>query len=142
MSILGVTASRNGLSAVQYELAGYLLPQYDTLHHGDCKNGDATLHDLGIMLGLYVVVHPPLIHTWRAYCKGDESRPPQTYFRRNQAIVQESEVLGAFPDSTEHLHSGTWATVRMARYMAKPIVIIYPDGKLEYERWDDRIKVG
>jgi hypothetical protein len=44
-------------------------------------------------------------------------------------IVVESELLIATPKEVkEQLRSGTWATVRRARKVGIPIILITPDG--------------
>jgi hypothetical protein len=54
------------------------------------------------------------------------------YLDRNHDIVDSSDLLIAVSESTvEVLRSGTWATIRYAKKLRKPIKIIYPDGKVE-----------
>jgi len=54
------------------------------------------------------------------------ARPPLT---RNHDIVDCTELLIACPKSMkEELRSGTWATVRYARKLERPVIIIYPNG--------------
>lgn len=56
-------------------------------------------------------------------------RPP---LERNRTIVDECEVLVACPAGPEVTRSGTWSTIRYARRIGRPVVIIYPDGSVEY----------
>ncbi len=70
----------------------------------------------------------------RNFSKGDETRKPKPYLKRNHDIVDESDILIGFPSSEEErLRSGTWATVRYARKTGKRIYIIFPDGKVKQE---------
>lgn len=67
----------------------------------------------------------------RAFCDQTgptELREPAEYLDRNHAIVDECSVLIAAPRSlTEEQRSGTWATVRYARKMGRPVVILDPE---------------
>jgi hypothetical protein len=126
---VGVTATREGLSPNQRsELRQELIRLGATeLHHGDCVGGDADAHAIAVELGIRVVVHPPLNPKGRAFCQGDEARPPKDYLVRNHDIVDETKVTIGLP-LTHHevLRSGTWATIRYARLHSKSI-IIHPD---------------
>lgn len=54
---------------------------------------------------------------------------------RNKRMVDHAEFLIAAPRTVhEHQRSGTWATVRYARTVNRPVVIIQPDGTLVFER--------
>lgn len=105
------------------------------LHHGDCENADQLAHMTARRLGVRVVLHPPKIFGKRAFCDYDERRPSQPYLERNHNIVLETEALVALPRTlSEELRSGTWATVRYARKLRRPIHIIYPSGEVARER--------
>jgi hypothetical protein len=53
---------------------------------------------------------------------------------RNHDIVDETELLIACPgELAEAVRSGTWATVRYARKLGRPIVIFWPDGSVTGE---------
>jgi hypothetical protein len=65
--------------------------------------------------------------TLRAFCKGDTVYPEKEYIERNHNIVDNTDMLIAFPSTkTEILKSGTWATIRYARKKGKKIIIIDP----------------
>jgi hypothetical protein len=53
---------------------------------------------------------------------------------RNRKIVKLGQALVAAPKGIETKRSGTWATVRLARRAKKPVIIIWPDGRIEEER--------
>jgi len=109
-------------------------------HHGDCTGADAAAH--AVILGTKnrrqdeglpytsIIIHPPVIGTWRVFCQDyDEIREPLPYLERNHVIVDEIDLLIAIPQTTsEEIQSGTWATVRYARGLGKPVIIIDPDG--------------
>ena len=56
------------------------------------------------------------------------------YLDRNKDIVLETQTLVATPaETTEQLRSGTWSTVRYARKLKRPAVLILPDGTIVFE---------
>lgn len=132
---VGVTASREGLTLAQVRAGRALVSGLENvvLHHGDCVGGDYQLHALfaEIFADLRVVLHPPKSEACRAWTFGDEVRPPKDFLLRNKDIVNETNVLLAFPDGPEVVRSGTWSTVRYAKKVKKPWVVIYPDGRIE-----------
>lgn len=108
------------------------------LHHGDCVGADEQMHKLFDREGKRIVIHPPTDAKLRAWCEANglamqravvRSLDPQPYLTRNRAIVNACTVLLAAPRGNygERV-SGTWATVRYARSIAKPLVIVRPDG--------------
>lgn len=133
---IGVTATRAGLSPAQLDVAHYVFTSNDVeeLHHGDCVGGDAELHDVLLEAepDARVVIHPPDDPRHRAYCaarEGDAVLEEKYYTDRNHDIVDAADVVVAFPSSgREKVRSGTWATIRYARKLAKPLVIVYPTG--------------
>lgn len=59
------------------------------------------------------------------------------YMKRNDALVYWSNVLLAFPETAEEVQrSGTWATVRRARKVNKPIWFYPLDGS---PRWKEGV---
>jgi hypothetical protein len=102
-------------------------------HHGDCIGGDAEFHELATDIGYQMHVHPPDNAVKRAFCNGDVMYPPKPYRRRNQDIVDNSEVLLAAPEGEEERYprSGTWMTVRMGLRARSCYVIVYgPEGEI------------
>lgn len=98
-------------------------------HHGDCINADEHAHEIAIELGVPVVLHPPLNHSKRAFCKGAVlEMPPRPYIERNHDIVDVCHFLLVAPKtSQEELRSGTWATYRYAERTYKPIRGLLPN---------------
>jgi hypothetical protein len=85
------------------------------------------MHHIGKLMGYYIVIHPPLYDNKRAFCIGDEICSKKDYLDRNRDIVDNCDLLIATPkETTEVLRSGTWSTVRYAKKIGKPIVIIEP----------------
>lgn len=136
--IMGFTGSRDGLTIVQsgmlLELLAHLQP--DEFHHGDCVGADEAAHYLALQREIFVVIHPPLIESSRAFCKGDNCLilPPQPYLVRNREIVDIAGYLIACPSGPEKKRSGTWSTIRYAREVGKEPMILMPRGPLRPKR--------
>jgi hypothetical protein len=127
---IGFTGTSRGMTQAQQDVVSALLAAEGTeLHHGDCLGADAQAHDLAEQLGVGTVIHPPTDPKLRAFKVGDEVRACRPYLQRNHDIVRETQLLIATP-RTEHeeLRSGTWATVRFARRLGRPIRLVMPDG--------------
>lgn len=108
-------------------------------HHGDCIGVDKRLHQLARQCGWYIIGHPPDIATKRAFCDFDEARNPLPYLDRNGGIAVESQYMIAVPkEDEEQLRSGTWATIRRARHLKRPLVIVsrnFAEFGFVVERW-------
>jgi hypothetical protein len=127
---IGFTGTQKGMTQAQKEKLRWLLSNMHALyfHHGDCLGADAEAAAIARELNFRIVVHPPANRRHRAFLAGQEIRPTLPYLERNRQIAQECDLLIAAPSScTEIRRSGTWATVRWARKLRKPIVFIYPD---------------
>jgi nucleoside 2-deoxyribosyltransferase len=147
---VGFTGTREGMSEVQANEVSDLVCMAlhsKELHHGDCIGADAEFHETAILYRAYanrlghqprIIVHPPKDERFRAFCESaDELRAPKDYIARNHDIVDECDVLIAAPrHDSEEMRSGTWATVRYARKVGKPIRIVYADGEVASESND------
>jgi hypothetical protein len=130
---IGFAGTRLGMTSDQMgALREVLAPlRQAVLHHGDAIGADAEAHDIALTLGWKAVIHPPINETWRAHKVASEERPAKPYLVRNRDIVDETELLVAAPaKAAEHLQSGTWATVRYARRLGRPVLVVLPDGKI------------
>lgn len=131
---VGFTGTQTGMtdqqmSAFNEMLSMFMVPSGIHFHHGDCVGADAEAHQIARNLGLHIIIHPPEIERLRAFCTGDELRPPAPYIARDHRIVDESSVLLATPATREEvLRSGTWTTIRYARRQGLPIFIVQPNG--------------
>lgn len=145
---VGFTGTQRGMTALQ---SGALVAWLDQLaarsvldggdgairlHHGDCVGADAeavwAAHASGVAPTL--VAHPPSNPAKRAWTSAHETRPVAEYLVRNQQLVDESHVLLAAPSGfSEETRSGTWATVRYARRVDVPRLLLWPDGRVEWE---------
>lgn len=128
---IGITGTRSGTTLTQLSTGFALIMEQNpvTIHHGDCVGADAEVDHLA-RPHIPVIIHPPLDSKYRAWC-GPTDIPPKLYHVRNHDIVNETDILFAFPDGPERNRSGTWSTVRYATITNKPVTIIYPDGRIE-----------
>lgn len=118
---IGFTGTQHGMGPTQLRALATLLDGVTgaTVHHGDCVGADA----------------PPIIEDKRAHCACDVLLIPAPYLVRNRAIVDATEVLVATPKGIyEQQRSGTWSTVRYARELGRPLLIVYPNGAIKHER--------
>jgi len=144
----GFSGTRAGMSHTQYEIIRVCLSigKPAIVRHGGAHGSDTEFHAL-----------------WREECPlrfadiwpADQARvklfdgqdhvamnsvrPPLT---RNEEIVKRSTFLIAAPHSQkEELRSGTWTTVRMARRIHVPVLIVWPNGvmTLDHEKFLTRI---
>jgi hypothetical protein len=136
---IGFTGTREPLTEAQTASLRRLLEQQKTthgahtLHHGDCVGADATAHAIAKELGYSIVIHPPTSNAMRAELagEGDVVENPLPYLERNRKIVDAVGALVACPKGPEERRSGTWFTVRYALRMGVPVVVVWPDGRIE-----------
>lgn len=136
---LGFTGTREGMTFEQLcEVELILLFEIDEAHHGDCIGADADLHRLARSAGLWIVGHPPIDPKLRAFCEFDEIWPEKQYLVRNVDIVICGDILLATPkEMEEQKRGGTWSTIRYAREIGKPRIIVWPNGEVEREGFND-----
>ena len=146
---IGVTGTRGIVSSAQAKMMDNLVsslgPGGVEVHHGDCIGVDLAFHKSAVtMKGWSIVIHPPLIPRYRAYCDLLHSHnrmayiavlDAESYLERNHMIVDNSEVLFAYPkedtvDPDKHMRSGTWATVRYALADGLSVVLGLPTGAM------------
>lgn len=136
---VGFTGTQTGLTDEQIELIVEVLAALEELtemHHGDCIGADAQFYTIVRTLrpNAKIYSHPPTKDDKRAFTESDIVYNPKPYLDRNKDIVEDADVMIACPkEQQEILRSGTWATARHSRKTGVPLVIIYPDGKYEYE---------
>lgn len=123
---IGFTGTRRGMTQAQKMVLKDLLIQSHAqwLLHGDCVGADEEAHALALAAGIFVEIHPPIEPKHRAFLEPSAMHEPRPYLDRNHDIVEACDVLIAAPFGPERLRSGTWATVRYARKIGKPVVII------------------
>lgn len=106
-------------------------------HFGDCVLSDVIAFEWVTEFFLMIVrtvAHPGHIEAMRAHCKADQIREPMKTIARNARIAYLAHNgLFAMPRNyTEVLHSGTWATIRVAGKLKRRTWIIKPDGSYDY----------
>jgi len=134
---IGFTGTQDGMNAAQkrelYEvLRTYAMPspmppdEKHEFHHGDCIGADTEAHEIALMLGYDVIIHPPTNPKKRTFCEGYKRRAnPLPYLDRNKRIVESTSVLIVAPKSDkEELRSGTWSTYRYGKAHGKTIVML------------------
>jgi hypothetical protein len=135
MTKIGFTGTQNGMTDPQKStLRDLLAGGAGEFHHGDCIGADSEAHDIAILCGYTVVLHPPTNPAKRAWrdVPLHLTRVKKPYLARNKDIVTETASLIAAPaDPVEQLRSGTWSTVRFARQRGKPVFLIMPDGAVK-----------
>lgn len=132
MRTVGFSGTQFGMSLPQIQNVDYILEDgltTDFARHGDCIGADADFHQLCKLHGLWVVGHPPLNPSKRAFCNFDAVEEPEEYIDRNHSIVDKSDWMIFTPkEFIEQLRSGTWATIRYCRKLGKIGWIVWPDG--------------
>lgn len=135
--IAAFTGTQAGMTDAQRQRvrAGLTLLRPTIGIHGDCIGADADFHAILVELGIASVIYPCTIESKRAYCQlgpaGGTIHVPQSPLERNRIMVRRSAILIATPKGhSEELRSGTWATVRYARKIGRPIRIVLPDGRV------------
>lgn len=132
---VGFTGTQRGMTGPQLESVMHLLDSLKpvVVHHGDCIGADAAFHDLCNQQNISIIIHPPSQNRKRARCRGPNVTilPSKTFLARNRDIVDACEFLIAAPfEEKEVLRSGTWATVRYAKKIGRPVYLVIPSGKV------------
>ena len=132
---VGITGTRKGMNEYQFELVQTFLTEKfqpgAEFHHGDCVGVDAEAAVLAKEIGYRIISHPgPTLDGLRAFVECDESRVPQSHFKRNRTIVDACDVLLVVPLQNEHQsNGGTWYTHDYANKKEKPFNVIWPGEK-------------
>lgn len=136
---IGFTGTQQGITPPQFDLLVEVLQELHELteaHHGDCHGADFEFSNIvdAIFGHGKIHCHPPEDNKKRAFARVDVMNKALPFLVRNHNIVDSTEILIACPkEQAEILRSGTWATIRYARKQKGIIVILYPDGKYDYE---------
>lgn len=129
--ILGFSGTQYGMTDLQREAFLRVIDWREVaeFHHGDCIGADSDAHDIVLDIGnIPIYIHPPILSGKRAFCNFAKYRfEEKPYLARNKDIVDMCHLLVACPKGLkEELRSGTWATIRYAQKMGKPVVILAP----------------
>jgi hypothetical protein len=127
------TGTREGMTLRQMDTLQDLLARlratHDVFHHGDCIGADAQAHEIAKALGYRTEAHPSNIPGMRAFCNADVVHPEKAPLDRNRDMVDIGDTGVGAPHGPEEQRSGTWSTVRYARKVGRPVVIVWPDGR-------------
>jgi hypothetical protein len=133
---VGFTGTRYALPEAQRDEVRevlYLLRRFygaTELHHGDCVGADAFAARSAREFGYKIVCHPPTNSMLRAHAPADVVLTPMPYLLRNRQIVEVADLMIGMPhDDHEVQRSGTWATIRHARKIGRPLLVIGPAGE-------------
>ena len=127
----GYTGTRQGMTARQKYAFDQLITPGDLLHHGACVGSDEEAAFLAASIeDVTVIAHPCNLikfQSYKAVKLSDVVHGEKAPLERNQDIVNSCRVLIAAPRTlTEELRSGTWATIRYARKINRPVIILEP----------------
>ena len=135
--ILGFTGTRKGMTGLQVNKFHQLVQELDPsrLVHGAAPGADLQAHDICYReKNIYLEVWPAIgakTPDWDALGHPNFTRPAKPPLDRNHDIVNHCDLLIATPaDVVEQLRSGTWATIRYARKIGRPYMIIRPCGQV------------
>ncbi len=135
MTSYGFTGTRRGMTDQQKAALEQLFKGCDIyhthFHHGGCRGADVEAH-LVAAFRAYRHVHPgDDLGQWANRGDYEELRSPKPFLVRNRIIVDVCDVLIAAPETLkEKLRSGTWSTIRYARKIGKPVIILDPGGTI------------
>lgn len=129
----GFTGTREGMSERQILALEEILCDGNTFtaqfHHGGCHGADMDAHKAA---AIYTCrhVHPGSVEQhWHWENRNDYGTllPWKPFLERNYDIVDVCEALIAAPRTLyEERRSGTWATIRYARKIGRPVIILDP----------------
>ena len=131
--MLGVSATRKGITIYQRAWLWDELIKGVSLHHGACVGGDEAAHDIAYLIGLSIFIHPPTdekLMMPREKFADHYVYPPFPYLTRNRHVVHPAHKMLILPDGPFRMRSGTWSTARYACNLEKPGEICYPDGNV------------
>lgn len=139
--IVGMTGTRKGLTDAQRKALSITLrvlfgKGMKTLSQGCCVGSDAQAARMAKQSGYLLVGRPGHLAALvdeEAAALCDVFHPPEDTLVRNGKIVAEAAVLVACPEAEEVVRSGTWSTIRKGRAAKRPIVIVWPDGRVTTE---------
>lgn len=140
---VGFTGTRKGITKPQVNRVTQALYSLGTTWfvHGGAIGADRTVHYVAQDIGIKIRIRPAEV------CKDttkiivvDEIMEVKPPLERNRDIVNDVQYMLACPFGfEEEQRSGTWATIRYARLIHKPLAIIWPDGTQNLEYWPGKL---
>lgn len=140
---VGFSGTQEGMTETQVRIVSFRLSQHGNegceFHHGLCIGADEQAHRLALKWGYRVHGHPPAWAGKMANLPPTDFAmlyPALSYLDRNKRIVEDCDLLIAAPNGPEIVRSGTWSTIRHARKLRRPVMLVMPNGDVTLERWD------
>ena len=149
---VGVTGTRKGMRQAQITAFFKFVQdnEIEEFHHGDCVGVDDEAANIVFaektQSGIACHIHRrpgPDDGLHRAsnqlhIASGGRDYPEKTHFARNRDIVNACDLLVVIPlDDSRQPHGGTWYTYDYAVKRGKQVVVIWPDGRVD---WVSEIK--
>ena len=137
---VGFTGTQNGMREEQRVAVKRLLAELhttddDEFHYGACVGADTQAVFDAIDVGYVILAYQAnnVSHSKHGLIPKDAIIvTPMAALTRNKRIVDNTDILVVAPQRvSETLRSGTWATVRYARKQGKPIIYVWPDGRIQ-----------
>jgi hypothetical protein len=136
--IIAFTGTREGMSNRQTEafteligaFANVIAEGYQTIFvHGGCDGADIKTRDITLSMNHSICVEcfpgDESQHKKNSLCISQVVHPIMPYLWRNKKMVNMGGLLVAAPLSmNEENRSGTWSTIRYARKINKPCIIL------------------
>jgi len=137
---IGITGTQHGPTVQQFAAAFAWVDRFrkrtDWLNHGDCIGVDADFAKWWANMGGQLRAFPPVVRDKRAWVPSDITEPAEPYLVRNRLIVDASSCMVAMPrEEVEQERGGTWSTVRYARRVGVPCLLVLPSGVIVKESW-------
>lgn len=139
---IGVTGTREGITADQQAIFDKAIGQYVldyhgshsvNFHHGCHIGADMQAAIIVNDYNINIIAHPPIEDDCVGVYQGISSEilEPLPYVERDRKIVDVSDLMFVFPkDFDLDNNSGTVTTYKYALQQNKPYIIIYPDGTI------------
>jgi hypothetical protein len=142
---IGFTGTREGMTTEQIVKFVVCITEFEptTFRHGCCVGADEQAAVAVRQIrgeSCQIIGHPAPLGRFvsdKAERQCDDVLPDEPPLDRNHRIVDMSDFLIACPKGPEEQRSGTWATIRFARKVGKPVIIIAPDGEYEGHNIED-----
>lgn len=141
--IIGFTGTQVGMTDAQKREVNAILADKKSQSigincaiHGDCIGADSEFHTMATNLQYQTIAYPASDVDKRkvANCQCSFKNPPRPALTRNHDIVGVANLMVACPkEMSEIIRSGTWATIRYARSIKTPLIIVFPDGSIQKE---------
>lgn len=144
---VGVTGTREGMTPLQLRACVRILHDlsrgsfrdiaydsevegYNWLMHGDCIGADAQAWAVAAGMDWITIAYPGAVkRELRAFTSSTMVHEPQGTLERNRLIVEQCDLLLAFPKEPRlSMRGGTWYTINYAYARKRRMIVVWPDG--------------